>query len=477
MKKNSVKNINKYEENLSLLTREVTHFKHTFFKKETRKVIAMKHFLKYFESRKNSFANTPLDLIWCFNTLTHKFLEDISNYKYDDIIPLIIKLLSGYFENTVKKTKLVDLRKPNQKIISFYFLPLSKTSDKKTNKNANKNILFSLCLKGFTFASSNIYFLSISSNWDYEEIAQNFLKKVNSDNDFPLIEFDINGIYLVNEILFSHKEKDKLNNKTMICYPLKNISVNNNTIFKIILTNKINRPIFNDANDFNDNELNISIINQIETNQYETLIISAIEGGYWDYKLSLQEKKCVKNSDTFILSGRPGTGKTTVILFKLFSIYFNYILKKKQRLINDEYKKNNVINSKNNRTVDSLRVVFTSLSQNLCEKQQTIFEQTMVRKIDVLDSEYFPASDASLRIVSSFRNFNQYPIFVNFRKIMFMIDGSLTFQFFSRHNLDTYEGDHNTEYFYSKDYVYDVNKYSYNEQYKYINFFVVLLRF
>ena len=205
MKKNSVKNINKYEENLSLLTREVTHFKHTFFKKETRKVIAMKHFLKYFESRKNSFANTPLDLIWCFNTLTHKFLEDISNYEYDDIIPLIIKLLSGYFENTVKKTKLVDLRKPNQKIISFYFLPLSKTSDKKTNKNANKNILFSLCLKGFTFASSNIYFLSISSNWDYEEIAQKFLKKVNSDNDFPLIEFDINGIYLVNEILFSHK--------------------------------------------------------------------------------------------------------------------------------------------------------------------------------------------------------------------------------------------------------------------------------
>jgi len=33
----SVKNT--YEENLSLLTHEVTNYKHTYFKKETRKII------------------------------------------------------------------------------------------------------------------------------------------------------------------------------------------------------------------------------------------------------------------------------------------------------------------------------------------------------------------------------------------------------------------------------------------------------
>jgi flagellar biosynthesis GTPase FlhF len=83
--------------------------------------------------------------------------------------------------------------------------------------------------------------------------------------------------------------------------------------------------VYNDANDFKDNELNESIINQIEDNQYDKRIISLIEGeeDCWEYKLSQQEKNYVKNSDTFILSGRPGTGKTTVILFKLFSIYFN----------------------------------------------------------------------------------------------------------------------------------------------------------
>ena len=466
MKKKSSKYKSKYEENLSLLTNEVAHYKREFFKKETKKIIKIKHFLKYFESCNNSFMNTPLDLVWSLHTFTPKFLEDISVLEYEEIIPLIIQILSGDFRNTIKKKNknLVDLRKPCQKICSFYFLPLSQKS--------NQNILFSLCLKGKTSPCSEIFFLSISTNWDYEEVAKNFLDEIQKDENFPIVDFDRSCIYLVDEILFSHKEKEKTSDR-IICYPLKNVNINNSTIFTSQYIHKQLKSIRNDANEFKDNLFNESIINQIETNQYENLIISAIEGGYWDYKLSVQEKQYVKNSETFILSGRPGTGKTTVILFKLFSIYFNYILKKKQRLIDEEYrnKNNNKINTiPNNKATESLRVVFTSLSQNLCEKQQNIFEETMVRKIDEIISEYNPISNQSLRLISSFRNLYQYPIFANFRKIMFMIDGSLTFQFFSRHNLKTYEGDHNTEYFYSKDYEYDVNKYSDNN-YKYIDFF------
>ena len=62
--KNQNKQKSKYEENLEVLLREVTHYKHTYFKKETRNVIKTKHFLKYFESCHNSFMNTPLDLVW-----------------------------------------------------------------------------------------------------------------------------------------------------------------------------------------------------------------------------------------------------------------------------------------------------------------------------------------------------------------------------------------------------------------------------
>jgi len=138
----------------------------------------------------------------------------------------------------------------------------------------------------------------------------------------------------------------------------------------------------------------------------------------------------VKNSETFILSGRPGTGKTTVILFKLFSIYFNYLLIRNKRIEDKNRYNNNKINNNivNKNITESLRVVFTSLSQTLCEKQQSIFEDTMVRKIKDPEFIYLPISSHSLKLTSSFRDLSQYPIFVNFRKIMFMIDGSLTFQ-------------------------------------------------
>ena len=296
MKKEKAKSKSKYEENLSILLREVTHYKHTYFKKETKNIIKTKHFLKYFESCNNSFMNTPLELIWCFNYLKPKFLDDISELKYEEIIPLIIQLLCGDFKNAIKKKKMVDLRQENQKICSFYLLPLSPKS--------NQNILFSLCLKGKNTVSSEIHFLSISTNWDFEETAQKFLDKIKEDNNYPLVNFDKSGIYLIEDLLFSHKDNI---DRTFIYYPLKNVDITENTIFetKIILGQPTS--IYNDPNDFKNNSLNESIINEIENNHYETLIISAIEGGYWDYRLSLQEKNCLKNSDWFILSGRPGT--------------------------------------------------------------------------------------------------------------------------------------------------------------------------
>ena len=465
-KKSKHKNKSKYEENLSVLAHEVAYFKHINFKKETKKVIKTKHFLKYFKSHQNSFLNTPLDLVWPLNNLTNQFLADIAELEYEEIIPLILQLLCGDFKNTIKKKKLVDLRKENQKLCSFYLLPLSKTK--------NKNILFALCLKGIKYSSSTINLLSISTNWEFENIALKFLDELNKDENYPIVEFDKNGIYLVDEILFSHKEKEILSG-SIICYPLKNLNLENNNIFYSKTVNKKLEILSNDSNDFLDNELNMSIINQIENNQYETLIISAIEGEFWDYKLSLQEKTYVKNSDTFILSGRPGTGKTTVILFKLFSIYFNYILKKNHRLIDLKYINNIDFNFKKGykgKDINkSLRIVFTSLSQDLCERQQNIFEQSMVRKIEEIYKLYKPISKSVLRSISSFRKLNEYPLFANFRKILFMIDGSLTFQFFSRHNLTTYEGNHDTEYNYIKDYEYEVNKYSYNSNDNYINFF------
>ena len=323
MKKKKDSKINDiYEETLSTLNREVVYYKLANFKKETRKIIKMKHFLSYFNSYNNSFLNTPLDLLWYLNYLTPKFLEDIAKYEYEEIIPLIIKILIGDFKGAEKKNKFMKLNQSYKKLCSFYLLKL--------NDKSNENIFFCLCLEGKNSPNTAIYFLSIATNWDFEEIGKNFYEKIDNDSNFPIVDYDRNGL-LTEEILFSHKEIDKESGRT-VCYPLKNISICSNEIFltEFIHSNII--KIYNNANDFKNNELTESIIEQIEDDKYDKKIVDLIEGNNdcWNYKLSGQEKKYIKNSNPIILSGRAGTGKTTVILFKLFSIYFNYQLKKKK---------------------------------------------------------------------------------------------------------------------------------------------------
>ena len=191
MKKNKDNDV--YEETLSTLKREVTHYKLANFKKETRKIIKMKHFLEYFNSCHNSFLNTPLELLWYLNYLTPQFLEDISKYDYDEIIPLIIQILIGDFKGAEKKNKFMKLNKANKKLCSFYLL--------KINNKSNDNIFFCLCLEGERSASTALYFLSISRNWDFEEIANKFYEKIEDDSNFPIVEFDRIGL-LESEILF-----------------------------------------------------------------------------------------------------------------------------------------------------------------------------------------------------------------------------------------------------------------------------------
>ena len=143
----------------------------------------------------------------------------------------------------------MKLNKSNKKLCSFYLLKL--------NKDSNDNIFFCLCLEGKNSPTKALYFLSISRNWDFEKTGIDFYEKINNDSNFPIVDFDEIGL-LVDEILFSHKEIDIKSGRT-ICFPLKNISVYSNKIFstKIIHQNII--YMYNNSNDFQNNELNESI--------------------------------------------------------------------------------------------------------------------------------------------------------------------------------------------------------------------------
>ena len=365
-KDNTLYNFNECYEKL---LNEIKNFKAKNFKKESNKIMKTIYFTKYIESINYSLRNSKISFLWSNHTFLEQFISELEPYpEYEEPAKRITEILCGNFSNAINKKKmlkyLIDYENESniyltQQLCSFYSIQLSN----------NLRILFSICLKNdesynSKTASAYIYFISITEEQNLEKRGLAFINDyvLKYSDDFPLIQFDKSGFFMSQELLFNNK-KDKDGN-VEICFPLKHLSTENRTIFKTEIINKKIYYYKNNAKDFETNEINNSIITQIENEEYEQIIKDAINGKFWgDIQLSQQEKDKKFPSQPFIISGRPGTGKTTVILVKLFSIYYNFYLKQQK------IKKN-----KNSDVIDEslfnsqLRVVFTSFSQELCKE-------------------------------------------------------------------------------------------------------------
>ena len=464
--------INNTEQCYEKILNEMKNIRATYFRKESNKTLKTSYFTKYLEISEYSLENKKMPFIWPKNTFLKKFVSQLeSNLDYEEPIKKIIEILCGDFSNTKKLKKFMNYlndyeKDPNiylcQKLCSFYSIQL---------KNANKKkILFCICLQKDensvqNTASAFLYFISLTEEWNFEDDANEFINKfvLSDDEKYPFVQFDKSGFFMTKELLFS--EVKKINNKE-ICYPLKNLSIDNKTIFNTALINKKIYHFYNNIEDFIINDLHDMLISQIENEQFEEIILEAIDGKFWkDIKLSNQEKDKIYPSTPFIISGRPGTGKTTIILVKLFVIYYNYFLKK-------EKLKEYFENDKENKLLSQLRVVFTSFSQELCKEQMKSFIQ-MVNNVSYLAYKGIPQTE--MKNISSFRDVISYPIFTNYRKLMFMIDGSLTFQFFKRKDLKIFENPDDSLFYYDEEKVYECNNYFIlsDENFKnnFINFF------
>ena len=464
------------------LINEVKNFKAKNFKKESNKILKIIYFTKYIESIDYSLRNSKISFLWSNHIFLKQFVYELESYpEFEEPVQRIIEVLCGNFSNSKKIKKLYkylndyDIENESniyltQKLCSFYYIRLS---------NNNLRIFFCICLKidenCSKTASAYIYFISLSEEWNFEKRGLDFINNyISEDDNFPLIEFDKSGFFMSKELLFNDRKDKNKDGNAEICFPLKHLSTHNSSIFKTEIINKKTHYFFNSANDFITNEINSSIISQLEKDEYEQVIKDAINGEFWaDIKLSNQEKEKIFPSKPFIISGRPGTGKTTVILVKLFSIYYNFYLKKQKRKEFYKMYNSNIYNNKDENLFNSqLRVVFTSFSQELCKEQMKSFT-LMVKNVNEL--KYNPINEKELKNISSFRDIYNYPIFVNFRKIMFMIDGSLTFQFFKRKDLRVFENPDDSTFYYDEEKLYECNNYFIlsDENFKnnFINFF------
>ena len=208
------------------------------------------------------------------------------------------------------------------------------------------------------------------------------------------------------------------------------------------------------------------------------------------------ETKLINMNSNFILSGRPGTGKTVVILIKVIMNYlkclfehskiikgkidFDYInknlisnlynnddneeseeLKDNNNILSNEIniiKNNNLKKIEDNNDITNseqeeenslknniiyeeekigseghtYKIIFTSLSQSLCEYVENYFIKGISNSQFPLN--ILPTNQKTYEKMSSFVSQKKYPLFLNFRKLIFMIDGSLNYQFFDRPN-------------------------------------------
>ena len=144
---------------------------------------------------------------------------------------------------------------------------------------------------------------------------------------------------------------------------------------------------------------------------------------------SKTEKNLINKNTNFILSGRPGTGKTFVILIKAVLTYLNCWAehsKIEKNLIDWDYiRKHYLSRERETATNDNYKIIVTSLSQVLCLKAEELFSQCM-RSLEY-NKEYKASSYSYIENLQSFLNIKKYPMFINFRKIIFLIDGSLLY--------------------------------------------------
>ena len=201
----------------------------------------------------------------------------------------------------------------------------------------------------------------------------------------------------------------------------------------------------------------LNIIRKKEILDYDLLFNQDI----MNFTPSKTEKKLINKNTNFILSGRPGTGKTFIILIKTVLTYLNCWKEHSLQeigLIDWEYLKTKYLlkNKDNYFQNDNYKIVVTSLSQVLCLKAEELFSQCM-RSLDY-NKEYNPTTFNEIEKMDNFQNIRKFPLFANFRKIIFLIDGSLNFQFFDRPaNNKMNKRDNDCDIKYIPNLIYDIN--------------------
>ena len=384
-----------------------------------------------------------------YEILTTEDNQLISRYK--EIYNQIENILIGNFSNTMeKKIYYKDF---------FYISYILKINNDSITDYLTFVIYYSKKDKQSEYFYEFIEFLNISEK--KSELKQSFLKFRN-DHKYACSELEYDKQCLLDSNVFFNKIV-KNNDGELIRYPNDYEIINKSDKVKSIqmMDKKLEDKGFIDMDKLIPKSTIITNVLNIIRNKkildYDLLFNNDII----NFIPSKTEKKLINQNSNFILSGRPGTGKTFIILIKTVLTYLNCWKEHSNQelgVIDWEYIRNKylLLNKENYLENNNYKIVVTSLSQILCLKAEELFSQCM-RSL-AYNNEYKPTTLAELEKMNNFQNIRKYPLFVNFRKIIFLIDGSLNFQFFDRPaNNKLNKRDNDCDIKYIPNLIYDIN--------------------
>ena len=438
--------ITQYKEKLE---KDIQFFKKDTFqiKAGTYKKVKSKHLSQYIKSNDKQLIITSYPLTWSNNKFSSTFLDVMESFDYNTLIDIIIPILSGNFTSC-------NLDKVYEKKISFFF---SKKYDN------NMTILFAIYFKRSSSDSTKVTqvlefynFLNANSSHSRNAFISNKFCNDMKKYKYPCVEYDRTGLFHRQNMFYLYKTKI---GDVDIYNPYDDIEIiNENYLYKTIINGK-SIEVLNDPNKFKHNEKTEQTINYAIKNKHEQIVTNLILDNKWQGVFSEQEKTLIQMVSPFMLSGQPGTGKTTVILVKILADLLDSEIKRSllfmHKIDYDFIKMNYNLNDFSNK----IRFVFTSFSQELCDKVQNLFEKMLESTNNFVNLNYKGLSRDGISMLPSFDLIQQFPVFLNFRKLMFMIDSSITFQFFARTSFK-YSGLTDCQIAYNANQLYICNNYS-----------------
>ena len=390
-----------------------------------------KYFLKEILQASSCTLSKEKNYIWENVLFSQKFYDILTTKdtvifnKYSDVYLQIENILMGDFKNSKERTNYYK---------GFYYL--SYLLNIKYTDIDNIQLLFVIYYSTIKdkpeYSIEFLEFLEISEIKDDISKALNYFNYKNQYNNNDL-ECD-KQCFLDSNIFFSKiiKESDGI----IIRYPNSNEIINKSDKTKKVeyMGEKEEDKGFVDIEKLIPKsyvfESVLNILRKKEILDYDLFFGKKII----NFTPSKTEKNLINKNNNFILSGRPGTGKTFVILVKAVLTYLNCWAehsKIEKNIIDWDYIRNKyLLKGREMVNGDNYKIIITSLSHVLCLKAEELFSQCM-RSLEY-NKDYTASSLKQIENLESFMNIKKYPMFINFRKIIFLIDGSLNFQFFDR---------------------------------------------